>query len=420
MIGLGTVGTGVLELLYRRQEDLERRLSSRIEVRRIAVRDVRRPRNYISGYNVGDLLVSDPREVTRDPEIDLVVEVAGGVEEAKRWILEALSNGKDVVTANKAVLATHGSEIFRKASESGRRVYYEASVAAAIPIIEMLQNGLVANRISRIMAILNGTCNYILTRMEEDQLDFESALRLAQEKGFAEADPALDISGVDASHKLALLAGIITRSGIPLDGIFTEGMERITLEDIEFARNLGYRIKMLAIGKHLEEGSWELRVHPTLIPRGEILSQVMGEYNAVSLRGDAVGHMLIYGKGAGSHPTASSIVADILRAARGDRGVDPYGLTPPEIVPMDRVQMRHYIRMRVLDNPGVMGRVTSHFGMRGISIASMQQPGAKMGYPVPVVFVTHRCEDQVITRAIRELEGAGVVEGLATRIRIEE
>ncbi len=397
-----------------------RRICRKVEVRKIAVRDLRRPRNYISGLNVGDLLVADAGEIVQDPEIDLIVEVAGGIEDARRWIVEALRNEKDVVTANKAVLAVHGAEIFREALKSGRRVYYEASVAAAIPIIEMLQNSLVANQFTRLWAILNGTCNYILVRMEDDRLDFQSALRLAQEKGFAEADPTLDISGEDSAHKLSLLGGIITRSHIPLDRIFFEGMERITLEDIEFAEKLGYRIKMLAIGKLHEEGTWEFRVHPTLIPRDEILSQVTNEFNAVSIRGDAVGPMLIYGKGAGSHPTASSIVADILRAARGDGGGNPHGLDPPEVVPMDRVQLRHYVRMRILDQPGVMGRVTSHFGMRGISIAMLQQPGAKMGHPVPVVLVTHLCEDSVVTRAIQELEGAGLVEGLATRIRIEE
>ena len=198
-------------------------------------------------------------------------------------------------------------------------------------------------------------------------------------------------------------------------------MERVTAEDIEFARKLGYRIKMLAIGKRREERSWELRVHPTLIPREEILSQVQNEFNAVSLKGDAAGPMLIYGKGAGSHPTASSIIADILRAGRGEgNGGDPRGQIPPSVVSMDEVRLRHYVRMRVRDNPGVMGRVTSHFGMRGISIASLQQPEAKMGFPVPVVLVTHVCEDRVVTRAIRDLEEAGLIDGLATRIRIEE
>jgi homoserine dehydrogenase len=421
MIGLGTVGAGILEILHGREEDLIRRLGRKIEVRKIAVRDIRRPRNFFSGFNLSELLVPDAEELVSDPEIDLVVEVAGGIEGPRRWILRALESGKDVVTANKAVLATHGEEIFSAAQRAGRKVLYEASVAAAIPIIDMLQNGLVANQLSRISAILNGTCNYILTRMEHDRLDFPSALRLAQEKGFAEADPTLDISGGDSAHKLALLAGIITRSHVPLGSIFTEGMEAVTAEDIDFARKLGYRIKMLAIGKRHAEGTWELRVHPTLIPRDDILSQVDNEFNAVAVRGDAVGPMVIYGKGAGSHPTASSIVADILRAGRGDgSGGDAHWLHPPPLVSMDEVSLRHYIRMRVMDNPGVMGRVTSHFGMRGISIASLQQPEAKMGHPVPVVFVTHLCQDRVVTSALSELEAAGLVDGKCTHLRIED
>ncbi len=421
MIGLGTVGAGVLDLLQRRREDLEQRLGRGIELRRIAVRDLRRPRNFFAGFNLAELLTHDVDSILTDPDLDLVVEVAGGVESARGWILKALQGGKDVVTANKAVLATHGGEIFSAAIKSGRRVFYEASVAAALPIIDMLQNGLVANQVTRIQAILNGTCNYILTRMEQDRLDFPSALRLAQEKGFAEADPSIDLSGGDSAHKLVLLAGIITRSHIPLDRVFTEGLDRITSEDIEFARTLGYRIKMLATAKLHEEGSWELRVHPTLVDRDEILSRVDNEFNAVAIRADAAGPMVIYGKGAGSHPTASSIVADILRAGRGDGvGGDPHWSDPPEVIPMEQVKLRHYIRLRMKDNPGVMGRITSHMGMRGISIASLQQPQAMMGRPVPVIFVTHACEDRIVTRALKDLEEARLIEGLSTRIRIED
>jgi homoserine dehydrogenase len=421
MIGLGTVGTGVLELLHRRREELELRLGKRIEVRRIAVKDLRRQRNYVPGYNLVDLLTQDPLQITRDPEIDMVVEVAGGIDGPHDWLIQALECGKDIVTANKAVLATHGAEIFGRARELGRKVWYEASVAGAIPIIDMLQNGLAASHITRLSAILNGTCNYVLTRMEEDRLEFEAALRLAQEKGFAEADPTLDISGGDSAHKLALLAGIITRSIVPLDRISVEGMERVTGEDIEFAGKLGYRIKMLAIAKRHEEGNWEFRVHPTLIPREEVLAQVSNEFNAVSIKGDAIGSMLINGKGAGSHPTAASIIADLLRAGRGEgSGAGIHYLEPPQVIPLEKVRLRHYVRMRIRDVPGTLGRVASHFGLRGISIASLQQPEGQIGHPVPVVLVTHVCEDRIVTRAIHDLEGAGLVEGLATRIRIEE
>ncbi|MBI4582907.1 MAG: homoserine dehydrogenase [Planctomycetes bacterium] len=422
MIGLGTVGSGVLELLRRREADLVRRLGRPVEVLRIAVRNCKRPRPYLGGFGeVSDLLTENPAEVVCDPLIDLLVEVAGGIEEPRQWILGAIENQKDVVTANKAVLAVHGAEIFQQAVKNRRRVYYEASVAAALPIIEMLQNGLIANQITRLSAILNGTCNFILTRMEEDGLDYGTALKMAQEKGFAEADPTLDVGGIDAAHKLALLAGIITGSHVPIDRVFTEGIERITAEDFTFAKLFNYSIKLLGILKLREEGTWEMRVHPTLIPRGEILAQVRNELNGIALRGDAIGPLALFGKGAGSLPTASSIVADIFRAARGEKeGGNPHGLEPPSIAPMGDVHLRHYVRLKVLDFPGVLGRITSFFGMRGISIASIQQPEAKMGMPVPIVLLTHVSPDRVVTETLRDIENAKLVQGTITRIRLED
>lgn len=422
MIGLGTVGSGVLELLRRREEDILRRLGRPIEVCKIAVRDTRRPRPYLAGFGeISDLLTNDPAEVYSDPDIDLLVEVAGGTDEPRSWILRAIENGKDVVTANKAVLAVHGEEIFRHALKNNQRLYYEASVAAAIPVIESFQNGLIANQITSFAAILNGTCNFILSQMELKGLDYEEALAQAQEKGFAEADPTLDVSGADAAHKLALLAGIVTGSHVPIDHVSFEGIERITAEDFKFARLFDYSIKLLAILKRKEEGPWELRVHPTLISADSVLAKVRNEYNAVSLTGDAVGRMAIIGKGAGSLPTASSILADILRAARGERiSGNPHGLEPPALVPLDEVNLRHYIRIQVLDQPGILGRITSFFGMRGISIASIQQPDAKIGLPVPIVMVTHYCKDRIITETLKDLEAANLVDAPITRIRIEE
>jgi homoserine dehydrogenase len=421
MIGCGTVGGGVLELLHRRGEELERLLGRPLEVTRIAVRDPERPRHHLYAFVDPEVFTADVRRVTQDPGIDLVVEVAGGVDHPRDWILEALRSGKDVVTANKATLAHHGAEIFRVAREHKRSVYYEASVAAAIPIIEMLQNGLVGNQITRLSAILNGTCNYILTRMEAAGLDYPLALRQAQEKGFAEADPTLDISGQDSAHKLALLARIITHSHVSIEGIYTEGIERITREDIDFSKQFNYRIKLLAIARRTEEGSWDLRVHPTLIPRHEIIAQVQDEFNAVYLRGDAAGPMLIYGNGAGAFPTASSVVADIVRAAKGDRPVVNSSETEAvQYVPIEKVFLRSYVRMAVLDAPGVLGRITSFFGMRGISIASLHQPEAKIGRPVPLVLVTHVAPDRVVTQALEELERVGLLLGPPTRIRIED
>lgn len=422
MIGCGTVGSGVLELLHRREEELTRLLGRPLRVERIVVRNPSKPRHHLASLvSAGVELSGDPRRVTREPGVDLVVELAGGRDEPKSWILDALDHGRDVVTANKAALAFHGAELFAQARARGRCIFYEASVAGAIPIIEMLLNGLVANQTTSLSAILNGTCNYILTRMEFGNLDYAAALAEAQAKGFAEADPSLDVSGGDSAHKLALLAGIVTRTHIPVESVYTEGLERITREDMELAKQLNYSIKMLAIAKRNQQGAWELRVHPTLIPRSEILAQVRDEFNAIYLKGDAVGPMLAYGKGAGGLPTASSVVADIVRAAKGERGVpNSHGGQSPDLVPIERVELRHYVRMTVLDVPGVLGRITSFFGMRHISISSIHQPEARMNQPVTVVLVTHRTTDKVVTEALRDLESARLLTCAPTRVRIEE
>jgi homoserine dehydrogenase len=421
MIGCGTVGGGVLELLQRRREELLRLLGRPLEVARIVVRRPERRRPQLKDLiSDGTELSSDPRRVTREPGVDLVVEVAGGTEQPCAWILDALAHGRDVVTANKAVLAFHGGELFTSAAKSGRSIYYEASVAGAIPIVEILQNGLVANQMTRISGILNGTCNYILTRMDLDHIGYEEALTAAQAKGFAEADPTLDVSGDDSAHKLALLAGILTRSYVPVDSVYTEGLDRITLEDVAFARKLHYTIKMLAIARRSEHGAWEFRVHPTLIPEDSILAGVRDEFNAVLMQGDAVGSMLAYGKGAGALPTASSVVADIVRAARGERGL-PLQLdgARSEVVSIEDVELRHYIRMTVLDVPGVLGKITSYFGAREISISSIHQPDASVGVPVPIVLVTHAAPDRMVSDVLQDIEEANLLVTPPTRIRIE-
>ena len=435
IIGCGTVGSGVIELLHRRREDLERRAGRPLEVRRIAIQDLERSRHQVLPFLSNDVeFTADVARITEADGIDLVVEVAGGVEAARDWMLAAFNHRRDVVTANKAALAFHGGTIFEAASANNRRVYYEASVAAAIPVIEIFQNGLVANQVTRISAILNGTCNYILTRMEQDGMEYAAALTLAQEKGFAEADPELDVGGGDTAHKLALLAGIVCNTYVPVERIYTEGIESITADDMRFARGMEYRIKMLAIAKRAADGSWDLRAHPTLVPENEVIAQVHNEFNAVSLRGDAVGQMLFHGKGAGALPTASSVVADILRAAEnghssvGVPGSVVKGEASREAAAGDAlrwvetadVELRHYIRVSVRDVPGVLGRITSLFGMRQISISSIHQSKARIGYPVDIVLVTHKTPDRVVDQALRDLQNANLLQAPATRIRIED
>lgn len=420
MIGCGTVGGGVLELLDRRAADFESLLGRKLEVVRVAVRNPDRPRHHLYEFASPDIFVGDADSVASDPSLDVVVEVAGGVDSPRDWILQALRSGKDIVTANKATLAHHGEEIFGTAKECGKSVFYEASVAAAIPIIEMIQNGLVANRVTHLSAILNGTCNYILARMEFDDMGYEEALTLAQDKGFAEADPTLDVNGEDAAHKLTLLARILTRSGVPFGNVHTEGIENIAREDMNFAADLGYRIKLLGIAHSSETGAWDIRVHPTMIDRSSILAQVHNEYNACYVRADAAGPMLIYGNGAGSFPTASSVVSDIVRSAKGENGGSAANGSSVELTPIADVALRNYIRLTVKDTPGVLGRITSHFGMKGISISSIRQPDAKSGQPVPVVMVTHRAKDSVISDATDKLREVGLLLSPPTRIRIED
>ncbi len=421
MIGCGTVGGGVLEILRRRGDDLERLAGRPLQIRRVAVRDTQRARPELDRWvAAGAELTSDPSSITSATDVDLVVEVAGGVDQPRQWIMESLAAGHDVVTANKATLAVHGDKIFRAAHEARRSVYYEASVAAAIPIVESLRSALVANRLSRLYGILNGTCNYILTRMQEEGSDYDVALAEAQERGFAEADPGLDVSGEDTAHKLALLVGLMTHSFVDAQSIPTEGITRISRSDIVFSERLGYRIRMLAVARR-DGDAWDLRVHPVMLPHQEILAQVRCEFNAIQLEGDAVGPMVLYGKGAGALPTASSVVADIVRASRQEPpATDLHGLDPPERTELDQVELRNYIRMSVVDEPGILGRVTSFLGDRGISIASIHQPESESGRSVPIVVITHRVTEATLRSALDELHATGVLQTSPTRIRIEE
>jgi homoserine dehydrogenase len=425
LVGLGTVGAGTVNVLRRNQVEISRRAGREIRIRSAAVRDLKVPRDCV----VDDLtLTSNPFDVTDDPEISLVVELVGGCHIAKEVVLRSLQQGKHVVTANKALIALHGNDIFQAAHERGLMVAFEAAVAGGISIIKVIREGLSGNRIDRIVGIINGTSNYILTLMLEEQYSFESALQEAQRKGFAETDPSFDVDGIDAGHKLAILAAI--GFGIPLqfDRVHVEGISNVTLDDIQYAAELGYRIKHLGIAQRTPAGA-ELRTHACLTPVNALLANVSGEMNAILIEGDAVGPTLHYGAGAGAEPTASSVVADIVdvvRALTTDPGnrvphlaFQPSALTELPLVPILEVDSANYLRLQVIDQPGVLADITRILGEMEISIEAIVQKGASQdGEAVPVIITTHRTLEQQIVDASMRIEALETVVAPITRIRI--
>ena len=425
LVGLGTVGAGTVNVLRRNQVEISRRAGREIRIRSAAVRDLKVPRDCV----VDDLtLTSNPFDVTDDPEISLVVELVGGCHIAKEVVLRSLQQGKHVVTANKALIALHGNDIFQAAHERGLMVAFEAAVAGGISIIKVIREGLSGNRIDRIVGIINGTSNYILTLMLEEQYSFESALQEAQRKGFAETAPSFDVDGIDAGHKLAILAAI--GFGIPLqfDRVHVEGISNVTLDDIQYAAELGYRIKHLGIAQRTPAGA-ELRTHACLTPVNALLANVSGEMNAILIEGDAVGPTLHYGAGAGAEPTASSVVADIVdvvRALTTDPGnrvphlaFQPSALTELPLVPILEVDSANYLRLQVIDQPGVLADITRILGEMEISIEAIVQKGASQdGEAVPVIITTHRTLEQQIVDASMRIEALETVVAPITRIRI--
>ena len=425
LVGLGTVGAGTVNVLRRNQVEISRRAGREIRIRSAAVRDLKVPRDCV----VDDLtLTSNPFDVTDDPDISLVVELVGGCHIAKEVVLRSLQQGKHVVTANKALIALHGNDIFQAAHERGLMVAFEAAVAGGISIIKVIREGLSGNRIDRIVGIINGTSNYILTLMLEEQYSFESALQEAQRKGFAETDPSFDVDGIDAGHKLAILAAI--GFGIPLqfDRVHVEGISNVTLDDIQYAAELGYRIKHLGIAQRTPAGA-ELRTHACLTPVNALLANVSGEMNAILIEGDAVGPTLHYGAGAGAEPTASSVVADIVdvvRALTTDPGnrvphlaFQPSALTELPLVPILEVDSANYLRLQVIDQPGVLADITRILGEMEISIEAIVQKGASQdGEAVPVIITTHRTLEQQIVDASMRIEALETVVAPITRIRI--
>ena len=422
VIGFGTVGAGVVKCLTENGELIGRRTGITPVVKRVADIDVTRDRGVALAKGV---LTTDAAGLIDSPETDVVVELVGGRKVAKEFILRALNRGKPVVTANKALLAHDGAEIFAAAAASSADVYYEASVAGGIPFIKAMREGLVANRIQQITGILNGTCNYILTRMEQEGASFDDVLADAQKAGYAETPPDLDIDGIDTAHKAAILASLAYGEWFGLDPIHVEGIRGLSVHDIRCAQTLGYRIKLLAIVKQ-ENQNVQMRVHPTLIPVRCLLGNVNGVFNAVLVRGDTVGDTLYYGRGAGRDATASAVVADLVDVGLNlkfgsHRRVPAFTAHAgyARVIPMAEIETRYYLRLHAQNSPGVLARIAGVLGARNISIASVTQQEVT-GDHVPLVLLTHRAREADMQAAIGEIRTLGVVTDAPVVIRIED
>ncbi len=427
LLGIGTVGGGTFAVLKRNQEEITRRAGRGIVITMVADREVEKARKIVGE---GVIVTADANEVVTNPDIDIVVELIGGYTVAKELILKAIENGKHVVTANKALLASHGTEIFAAAQKKGVMVAFEAAVAGGIPIIKALREGLTANRIEWIAGIINGTSNFILSEMRDKGLTFDTVLKQAQKLGYAEADPTFDIEGIDAAHKLTIMAAIAFGIPMQFDKVYTEGIAKLTREDIRYAEELGYRIKLLGIAKRTPRGI-ELRVHPTLIPTRRLIANVEGVMNAIVVKGDAVGATLYYGAGAGAEPTASSVVADLVDVTRMHTAdpkhrvphlaFQPDLLSNTPILPMAEVETSYYLRLRTLDKPGVLADITRILADLNISIDAMVQKEPSEGEDqVNIIMLTHMTVEKNINAAIARIEKLPVMTGKVTRIRLEE
>ena len=427
LLGIGTVGGGTWEVLNRNASEIQRRAGRAIRITRVADKAVARAKKITGGKAK---IHADAFEVVRADDIDIVVELIGGYAIAKQLVLEAIRNGKHVVTANKALLATHGNQIFKAAQKQGVMVGFEASVAGGIPIIKAVREGLAANRIEWIAGIINGTSNFILSEMRDKGLPFASALADAQKRGYAEADPTFDIEGIDAAHKLTILSALAF--GIPMQfrKAYVEGISRLTREDIGYAEQLGYRIKLLGITKRVKKGI-ELRVHPTLVPTRRLIANVEGVMNAILVKGDAVGPTLYYGAGAGSQPTASAVVADLIDVTRlitadpehrvPHLAFQPDQLSSVPILGIEQVETSYYLRMRVADKPGVLADITRLLARSKISIGAMVQKEPAEGESrVDIVMLTHRALEKNVVEAMARIERLPTVLGKIVRLRLEE
>ncbi len=427
LMGIGTVGAGTFTVLQRNQEEIRRRAGRAIEIAMVADLDTERAKA-IAGPQVQ--VVADAFQVVDNPDIDIVIELIGGYGIARELVMKAIANGKHVVTANKALLATHGTEIFRAAQERGVMVAFEAAVAGGIPIIKALREGLTANRIQWIAGIINGTTNFILSEMRDKGLDFDVVLKEAQRLGYAEADPTFDIEGGDAAHKAPIMSAIAFGVPVQFDKAHVEGITKLQASDIRYAEQLGYRIKLLGIARRADKGI-ELRVHPTLIPANRLIANVEGAMNAVLVQGDAVGATLYYGKGAGSEPTASAVIADLVditRLATADPehrvpylAFQPDEMSDTPILPMAEVTTSYYLRIRVADKLGVVAAVTRILADSAISIDAMLQKEPGVGETqTDIIILTHQTQEKHVDKAIAAIEALSTVAGKVTRIRLEE
>jgi homoserine dehydrogenase len=427
LIGLGTVGSGVVQLLTRNAEAITRKAGRNLRFVNVASRSLyTKPHPDLGNAHLG----TDPFAVVQDSDVDVVIELIGGIEPARSLVLEALKRGKPVVTANKALLALHGEEIFAAAEKAGVPISFEAGVAGGIPIIRTLREGLAADRNRALFGIVNGTCNYILTKMSDEGEEFETVLRGAQEQGLAEADPSFDIDGIDAAHKLTLLSMLAFGVRVPFASVYTEGIRHVSQSDILFAREFGYAIKLLAIAKD-EDGAVDVRVHPTMIPQRSLLAEVGGAYNAIFVQGEALGSSLYFGRGAGGMPTATAVLSDVIELARNQSvangvrvpalGFAWRDLRSAPIRPIAELHSEYYLRFMAVDRPGVLAKIAGILGEHDISIAAVIQRDRGEGdVTVPLVMRTHIASERKLNAALNLVDQLPIVEGKSVSIRIEE
>ena len=421
ILGAGTVGSGVIKVLEMNRRQITERVGAELQVQQVLVRDCNKVRPFLDGYKV----TTDINDILNDKEIDIVVELMGGLTPAKDYMLKAMAAGKHVVTANKDVVAQFGKEMFAMAEEKNVDFLFEASVGGGIPIITPLKQCLTANQVTEIMGIVNGTTNYMLTKMTECGSDYDSVLKEAQEKGYAEANPSADVDGLDAARKAAILASLAFNTRVELKDVSVEGITKITPEDIDYAKNLGYVIKLLAVGKDVPEHGVDVRVHPVFLPKSHPLAAVNGVFNAIFVRGNAIGEAMFYGQGAGSLPTASAVVSDVIDVSR-DIVKGAFGKVlctcyeEKPLCPLDKTESSYYVRLLVDDKPGVLGYVATAFGNAGVSLESVIQTHRSVVDHAEIVAITHRVEHSQIEAALKALEALAVVDEIRSVIRVEQ